>query len=139
MDKNELAKVLNGREYGNEIDRELEQAAKESELVVVFGASDDLMELRGWMNEELGAYNGTTAYFTTDGLYETECEDDNCPHEARRRTMAFPVKAIWGEGEVSWTFETQIPHVTFDIMEDGEVFCVGIVFGRDDVVELNRT
>ena len=138
MDKNELAKVLNGREYGNEIDRELEQAAKESELVVVFGASDDLMEFRGWVNEELDAYNGTTAFFGRDGLIERQCNDKNCPYEEKRRKEGFTVEAVWGREYASWEFETDIDHSTFKVMEDGEVFCVGIVFGKEDVEELAR-
>ena len=51
------------------------------------------------------------------------------------------IKAIWGEvydtGEgderCSWQFKTDIPHSTFRIMEDGELFCVGIVFNISDL------
>ena len=36
---------------------------------------------------------------------------------------------------VSWSYLTDIPHKTFDIMEDGEIYCRGIVFSLDDLGE----
>ena len=42
MTAKELAELLNGREYGNEITSDEEKLAKESGLVVVFGYSDDM-------------------------------------------------------------------------------------------------
>ena len=43
----EFANRLNGREYGQELTPAEAQRAKEAGIVVVFGASDDLMEFRG--------------------------------------------------------------------------------------------
>ena len=42
----ELADKLNGRAYGDSFD-DVKQEAKESGLVIVYGASDDLMEFDG--------------------------------------------------------------------------------------------
>lgn len=56
----ELAALLNGREYRKEMSRDEEQVAKAAGLVVVFGASDDLMELRGAISDEVGCYDGGT-------------------------------------------------------------------------------
>jgi len=47
MNKEELAKLLDGCEYRKEITHEQDQIAKDNNLVVVFGASDDLTEFRG--------------------------------------------------------------------------------------------
>ena len=48
------------------------------------------------------------------------------------------ISAIWCEyadhPSLSWTFRTKIPHETFTIMEDGEPYCIGIVFALKDVV-----
>ncbi len=57
MNAKQLAAQLNGREYGSEITKEEEAAAKKAGLVVVYGASDDLVELRGAIEEEVGAYD----------------------------------------------------------------------------------
>ena len=32
-----------------------------------------------------------------------------------------------------WTYETEIPCERFDIWEDGEVYCVGLVFSIEDL------
>ncbi len=39
------------------------------------------------------------------------------------------INIIWHdeEGGPCWTYETDIPHATFDIMEDGEKYCRGTV------------
>lgn len=47
MTKESLAAILNGRTYGDEITKEEEAQAKAAELVVIYGASDDLVEFGG--------------------------------------------------------------------------------------------
>ena len=46
MTKEELAAMLNGREYGKEITKAEEEKAKANGLVVIYGYSDDNVELR---------------------------------------------------------------------------------------------
>ena len=46
MDAKELAQKLHGRTYGNITTQDAAEA-KDNDLVIVFGASDDLMEFRG--------------------------------------------------------------------------------------------
>lgn len=134
MTRNELAKLLNGREYMKEITKDEEALAKAAGLVVVFGASDDNMEFRGAIHDELGAYDGTTAYLTSAGLMESACEHDECPYYERIKKTAATIDAQWGaEPRYSWTYETTIPHEIFEIVEDGEPFCRGIVFALADV------
>lgn len=142
MNAKELADLLNGREYGKEITAAERVLAKISGLVVVFGASDDLMEFRGAIYDELSGFNGITAYLTSEGLIQNECENDSCPHFAKLKEKAATIKAMWCEYEPiseddhthSWTFKTAIPHETFEIVEDGEPYCRGIVFALQDVV-----
>lgn len=138
MTAKELAAALSGREYGMEISREEAQAAKEAGLVVVYGSSDDCMELRGAIDAEVGAYEGATIYVNRDGLVDDpvcrDAEECTCPYFVAVRNAAKTIKAIWHDaGGPCWTFETDIPHETFTIMEDGEPFCVGIVFSAEEV------
>ncbi|HET8685200.1 MAG TPA: hypothetical protein VFM18_00895 [Methanosarcina sp.] len=76
MNSKELAALLNGRQYRAEITKDEECQATQNNLVVVFGASDDLMEFRGAIDDELGAWEGTTAYLTKDGLLQNDCDND---------------------------------------------------------------
>lgn len=76
MKKEELAAMLNGREYRNEITREEAAEAKAAGLVVVYGASDDLMEFEGAIRDELGCYDGGTAFVDKKGLLDRGQIDD---------------------------------------------------------------
>lgn len=137
MTAKELAKMLDRREYGMEIMPGEERDIKDAGLVVVYGYSNDNVELRGAINEEVWAWDGTTIYLNTAGvLLKPDCEDCNrgdCPYFSQALEKAKTIEAVWNSpGDPCWTFETDIPHETFTIMEDGEPFCVGIVFGMDD-------
>lgn len=124
----EVAIKLNNREYLSEITKSEEVEARESGLVVIFGASDDLLEFRGAIDDEVGAYNGTEVYLTPDGLLSNECEDEDCPYfEKIREATKDKVTAIWDKDGYSWVIESNLPYATFDIMEDGEKYCRGIV------------
>ena len=130
----EAAAALDGNQIGKEGGRELWAEMKAAGLVAVFGASDDLMEFRGAVYEEASAFDTTQTHFTGKGLLASECDDDRCPYFAREMAAAVPVIALWcAENGISWTYQTEIPHETFRIMEDGETYCRGIVFALADV------
>ena len=136
MTAKELAEMLSGREVGEEIVMGEERDIKDAGLVVVYGYSDDNVEFCGAINDEVGSYDGGTVYLTETGILESpscECaEDCNCPYFDAARKKAETIKAVWhDEGVPCWTFETDIPHETFNIYEDGELFCVGIVFSME--------
>ena len=134
MNKEQLAAQLDGREYGKEITKEEEAQAKAAGLVVVFGYSDDNMELRGAIYDELGCYNGGTAYLDKHGLIQSDCDQgEDCPYFKRAQASAVTINAEWGKNGYSWTYKTDIPHATFEIVEDGEKFCRGIVFSLADM------
>lgn len=135
MGATEMAARLNGREYRDEMTWADIQEAKVAGLVVVFGASDDLIEFRGAIDAEGGAYGGTTAYVTHAGLLLNDCDNDRCPHFKKLEARAATIEAKWDCEGYSWVFETEIPHATFEILEDGEKYCRGIVFALADVQE----
>ena len=137
MTMKEFAKMLSGREYGMELTKDEERQAADAGLVVAYGYSDDNVELRGAIDEEVGAWDGTTIRLTKAGVLQgptcDSAENCDCPYFAVAKNAAKTIEAIWGKGEVSWTFKTDIPHETFNIYEDGELFCVGIVFSVEDL------
>ena len=140
MTKEGLAALLTGREIGYEITRSEEAEAKAAYLVVVFGASDDLIELRGAIDDECGAGESTEIKIDCDGLVP---DFDNVDHDDKDEMRSYfkreggPTKAItvlWcAEEGYSWTYQTTIPHSTFEIVEDGEHYCRGIVFSLADL------
>jgi len=152
--KEQLASQLNGRSYRNEITPEEEQLAKENRLVVIFGHSDDLVELRGAIHDELGV---SAFHLTKEGVLESECQEEDCPYFKRQLTAALntgdAVKIIprWGGegmdtlaytaiGNPTWCFDCQQldgKFATFDIFDeydgDREYFCRGIVLDLAEV------
>lgn len=135
MTSKELAALLDGNNYYSEITNEQETIAADSGLVVVFGYSDDNVELRGAIDDEVGAYGGTTFHVTRNGVLHTpDCGGAECEYFAIAKKRAAEIKAIWHDtGDACWTFETQIPHKTFRVYENGELFCIGIVFSAHDL------
>lgn len=126
MEARELAEKLNGRTYGDSFDDVLEEA-KQSGLVIVTGASDDLMEFNGAIYDEGDCFDGGRVYFDKDGVDQEGEERANW------------INARWCDGmnrdrlPATWTYETEIPCERFDVWEDGEVYCVGLVFSIEDL------
>lgn len=141
MTKEQFAEMLNGRPMGDEISAHEEKQAKAAGLVIVFGYSDDNVELRGAVHEEIGAYDGTTFRLTASGTIAPTWDDPNEEKNREDATAYFTalkevgadIEAVWGLDSYSWTYKTSIPHSTFDILEDGENFCRGIVFSLADI------
>lgn len=130
MTKEELAARLNGNTYGDECTHDDAAAAKAAGLVIVYGASDDLMEFEGAIHDEVGCFDGGEAWVDKDGVLDRDaCDDDDALAEfVARKKSARRIEAVWGYGGYSWTYRTDIPHATFEIVEDGEPYCRGIVF-----------
>lgn len=124
----EFAEVLNNREYDNpQFTKEEIKVAKDNGFVIVYGASDDLMEFEGAICDEGGCFDGGEVYFNKNGVTEEEGEN--------------VIEALWCDSEavdenenmITWSYKTDIPHETFMIYQYGEPYCRGIVFSIDDV------
>lgn len=130
MTKEELAAKLNGREYGDEITEAEEREAKAAGLVVIYGYSDDNTELNGVIDDEVGCYGGKAIKLHARGVlasHASPCECEFCGYASAARKCA-TVEALWCKEEgYSWTYKTNLPHATFEIVEDGEPYCRGIV------------
>ena len=118
----DLARCLNGREYGQEINSIEINLAKINRLVVVFGASDDLIEFRGAIEAE----TGETAYILNGELLENDCDSDDCPHFEKTKRLAKVINRSCVGGK--WIFETELDCKRFTVMDDGEVYGEGLVF-----------
>jgi hypothetical protein len=130
----EFADKLTGRQMGFEISRAEELQAKELGFVVIFGASDDLAEIRGAIDDEVGCFDGGMILLDKNGLFE-DC-DCECKHSEAAKEKTKSVEAVWDDGTgLSWSYKTDIPHATFEIVEDGEPYCRGIVFDIRELAE----
>ena len=126
------AEKIDGREYGSELTRLEEMELKELGLVVVFGASDDLCEFNGAIDDEVGCFGGEDIYINAEGLIANNMDmfDSFIPKNSPDFAL---IKACWDCDGYSWAYETDIPHESFEIFEDGDPYCRGIVFSIADM------
>lgn len=130
------AELLNGREYGCEITKEESEEMAKQGVVIVYGESDDRMEFRGAIDDEVGCFDGGRAYLSRNGLFENKCCEDCCPYAKAEREKCMKIDAVWVKDGYSWVYETDIPHECFDIVEDdGAKYCRGIVFELSEAGE----
>lgn len=128
MTKEELAKDLDGMDYPNEPNNTLLDAASKSNLLIVFGASDDLIEFRGAVDDEAGGPG--KVYIKNGGLVlPPDCDCEYAQQWFKdQKEGAIVIEALWcDEKDISWTYKTDLPHATFRVVEDGDVYCRGIV------------
>lgn len=129
MNMKEAAEKLNGSQYREEGSRELFREMKESNLVAVFGASDDLVELSGAIGDECGGPGKIHFDPIKRRIPVSDCTND-CPYfEEKLAEMPF-FEAVWCETgkDCSWSYIANFPHETFNVYEDDELYCIGIVF-----------
>ena len=133
MTISELANKLDGIEYPVRIPKEIAKEAKDHGWLIVYGASDDLIEFEGAFRDEAGVYNGGEVRFDKKGIIppfdEVEHEPVSCREWIERIDNSTVIEALWCEEEgYSWTYKLDKIHYTFEVMEDGEHYCRGIVF-----------
>lgn len=135
MTAEKLVEMLDGRQYGTEITDDEINLAKNNDLVVVFGASDDLMEFRGAIDDEIDCFDGGKAYVNGYNVYP-----DNLTDKGEPIGEYFAINAVWCpyNMECDWAYFTSIPHTDFKIYEDDELYCVGIVFDIKDVMRVKN-
>lgn len=157
MNRKELANYLNGIEYpirGEQL-KNIEHIAKENNLLIVFGSSDDLIEFRGIFSDEASAFEGGEFNIDSTGLIDDfESYYDNvfptvCPQEKaivllkeyiRRWENRKKIEAVWCDPALncSWSYKTDIPHDTFKIMEGKNVYCFGLVIDGNDLKNIGN-
>jgi hypothetical protein len=129
---------LDGIQYPPRGCDEVFEYAKDNGLVIVFGASDDLVELRGAIHDEVGACDGVVFYVDEQGVIPAFEDIDSDDKEALRDYFAREgkgkaIEAVWcprdgGIVIASWGYVTEIPHRTFIVHKDDAFYCFGIVF-----------
>lgn len=144
--------LLSNREYRNETTAEIEKFAKDNNFVIMFGASDDLLEFRGAYFEEFGASNKTKFYFNKNMsifCYKNKINIAKLLNENRNTfnwlhiennfeyelELLNEIEVFWCKNEnfYTWSYKTNFPSVSFDILEDGKKYSQGIIFSLEDL------
>ncbi len=142
MTKEQFAKLITGRSLGDELSKEEDALAKKNGLMVVFGASDDLIEFQGACYDEQSAPGGFLV--SPAGFIYPEMTDDDREVLERhgvlaaaklKRAGAIKVEALWcaEKNGPDWTYLCSVPVATFDVMDDDSVYCRGIVIMLEEM------
>lgn len=128
MTKKEWSQKLNNRQYREEITAEEEAEAKNDGVVICFGYSDDCLELRGALNDEVGIYTSKQKEVALDskGIILTE--------EKVTKNHVI-ILCGWCKEGYDWHFKSDIPFEPFDILEEDGKYCRGIVLSIEDIKE----
>lgn len=145
MTKEELAQSISGVDRREGIGEMFVNLAKENGLIIIYGESDDLVEFEGALYDEIGAWDGIDFIIATVGM-EIPVDDDEETYTKAKELTAIEIeghsniktnrfKAVWcPEGtDMSWEIKTELPNARFEIMEDGDVFGIGIVIDVKDL------
>lgn len=138
MTREHVLNTLNQLEYGDGIPKDVSEFCRENNLLIVYGVSDDLTELSGVINEEFGLGDiiirkeGETLLLPTDlddfygfdGVYKTFKTIGAIGVDEKGDLTGYITPFYGRDG---FTFETDLPHETFVIKEDGEVQCIGLL------------
>lgn len=136
MTHEEFAALLNSREYMQEITDEESDLARQLDLLVVFGYSDDCVEFRGVIDDECGVYK-----FGIDGVgraariipleidyQEVELLEKFNVLKAVKDKQSNCITIEPFHTSDGWIFHTNASaYSTFTVMEEGQVFGKGLV------------
>ena len=82
---NDLAKLLDGNSNGNELDNDynidVEDICRKNKWVICFPYSDDCIEFRGYIDDELGAWDGGSYKFYKKGEFYPDEDNENTYHK----------------------------------------------------------
>ena len=146
--KEQMAARLNDNEYRNEMTKEDRRIAKESNLLVLYGASDDLLVLSGVIDDDRPAYEGGDFALMLKGELYADGEEENTYHRAldtdvieisdeyENDNNPRLVHVEWcptSDPSLSWRITSNLPYASFKILDDGEPYCEGIVIDLSDV------
>lgn len=124
------------REIGHEVSAADKAWLIENNLVVIYGASDDLAEIDGAVCDEVGiGWRNKSILFHRGSVYVPECDDEGCPHEEAIRNNCERVGVRWDESITgpSWYYIATFPHETFDVYDGDDYYCQAVIFKAESI------
>ena len=130
-----IALRLDGMSYRDDLLESVTKTIKSAGLIVVVGSSDDIMEIYGapdsFIDDE---YSGLDPHIIlASGKIIPEYEHDG------KQVVVGRIEPEWCESgnPIGWSYKTDLPHATFRVMEDDDIYCIGMVIDYSSVRELH--
>lgn len=129
MELKKFAEMLEGKPYEYpQFSREEIQIAKDNNFVIVYGASDDLVEFDGAICDEGDCWEGGKI------LVEAIPGGGVVHKPVKTPTFVFNLEIKWCKDKdengniIPWTYDVPIEHENFMIYEDEKPYCQGFIF-----------
>lgn len=103
----------------------------DNKLIVIQGQSDDILDMYGFRSEEFSARDGFSHK-------DYECEDFQ--REEFEVLKDCEIEMLWCPGDKrSWLVQANDKYnkKEFNVMEDGEVYCTGLIIDLSKVIKTN--
>lgn len=133
-------KILNDREYREELDFFEEEKLKKDGIVAVFGYSDDLCEIRGALYDEIECYSDKKVVYVkeNDCFVSSNYYDEN-PSELIKIDLSKKPYIDISNTRDGWKYEIpNIPHLEFKIYEEDTIYCTGKLFYLKDFINWEK-
>lgn len=135
----DLARLLDGNDNGDELSNkynlDVEDICRKNKWVICFPYSDDNIEFRGFIDDELGAWDGGFYKFYKEGDFYEDEDQDNTYHKAEDNMVVaiserseYDLKAAWCNDKIydngkkyiwDYTIENnELPHAYFNIIDE---------------------
>lgn len=150
----DVAKVLDGNTYGDELkcDFDIEKICKDNNWVIMFPYSDDNVELRGAIDDEISAWEGINLKFYKEGDLYADPDEDNTYHKALETCCIEDnknpdVMCKWCDEKYdaethktyTWNYivtNPKLPHIYFNIVDEDDE--EDSIWAKCVVIDLNE-
>lgn len=133
------ATVLNNREYREELTGEEQIKMREEGVVCIFGASDDLCELRGAFSDEIDCYGGGKFCYVSeaDRFVENTYYERN-PDELIQVDLdnRFYLEISSDKGYWTYGLPDEVEFEEFRVMEDEKLYAIGKLILVEDLKKI---
>ena len=127
-----FAKILNQRDFSEGLTKAETECAKRNGLVIVYGHSDDHLELDGAIQSESGCFKGGNFHLEFEkGKWKLVCGVGEKNNISARWCDQDAITDDWEP--ILWSYKTDIPHECFIAFYDGKLFCEGFVFDMKEL------
>lgn len=149
MNKEELVKEIQDSQYPFKLSEKQESICKESNLVAVYKVSD-IMIFRGAICDKKAFYKDAEVIINPrkriiikpwHEVYDIMGDEESARDYLKVLDGSRKIKVLLDKSNdpvYTWIFETEIPHVTFNIYDGDEKYCRGIVFSIDDLESIPK-
>lgn len=129
---------LSCREYSKELTVQEEEQLKKEGLVVVFGANDDLCQIRGAISDKIRCSSDKTIFYVEkiDSFISKDYYKTNHQELTKIDLYGRPYLKINSmDGLWRYDISKNVYNLEFNILEGEKIYCIGKIFFKEDFIK----